>query len=251
MDEFPAVGWPAQMRVAAHLLRAPARPAPAKFVLFAQGRTGSTLFGELLASHSDVFFADEILRAKVTSTALWTSGMRHRHRHRVYGFHVKIYQLADVQGIHDAGRWLHRMHQRGWKVLALRRRNLLRHVLSNMTIQATGRVHDRSGAVGHMQLDVDPGHVLHWMRVRDQVGQDEARALAGIPHEPFVYEDDLADAAVWQATADRAFHRLGVASAPVATALHRRNPTELRELVANYDELAQALSGTPYAVHLD
>ena len=251
MHEFPAVGWLVQMQVAAQLLHLPSRRAQQKFVLFAQGRTGSTLLGELLASHPELFFADEILRAKVASPTLWVSGQRQRHRRRVYGFHVKIYQLSDVQGVHDAGRWLRDMHDRGWQVLALRRRNLLRHVLSNMTIEATGQVHDRSGSVGHRLLHVDPDHVLHWIGVREQVGWKEAQALDGVPHESFIYEDDLADAAVWQATANRAFGFLGMPTVPVTTSLRRRNPGNLRELIANYDELAVALRGTPYEECLD
>jgi hypothetical protein len=250
MHEFPAIGWLVQTQVAAQLLRPSNRPARGKFVLFAQGRTGSTLFGELLGSHPDVFFADEILRAKVLSPSLWVAGQRRRHRRRVFGFHVKIYQLSDVQGVDDAGRWLRQMDDRGWRVLTLRRRNLLRHVLSNMTIEATGQVHDRSGAAGHRQLHVDPDHVLHWMRIREQVGRDEDRALDGVAHESFVYEDDLADSAAWQGTADRAFQSLGVSSTPVAANLKRRNPMDLSDLISNYAELAAALKGTPYEAHL-
>jgi hypothetical protein len=178
------------------------------------------------------------------------AGQRSLHRRRVFGFHVKIYQLSDVQGVHDAGRWLRHMDDRGWKVLTLRRRNLLRHVLSNMTIEATGQVHDRSGAAGHRQLHVDPDHVLHWIRIREQVGHDEDRALDGIPHESFVYEEDLADPAVWQRTADRAFGCLGISTTPVSVNLMRRNPTDLSHLISNYAELASALKGTPYEPHL-
>ena len=43
---------------------------PAKFILFAQGRTGSTLLGDLLRSHADVYFGDEILSTEVTSPRL-------------------------------------------------------------------------------------------------------------------------------------------------------------------------------------
>jgi hypothetical protein len=248
--DFPPVGWLTQLNVAAQVLRPSTRPEPQKFVLFAQGRTGSTLFGELLASHPDVFFADEILRAKVAAPSLWVAGQRRRHGRRVYGFHVKIYQLSDVQGLHDAGRWLGQMHDRGWKILTLRRRNLLRHVLSNMTIEATGTVHDRSGTAGHRQLHVDPQHVLHWIGIREQVGRDEQQALGDVPHEAFVYEDDLADSATWQSTADRAFAWLGLSAVPVSANLKRRNPTDLSRLISNYDELAAALRGTPYEVHL-
>src|SRR3954470_3648223 len=251
MSEFPPVPWSSQARVVARALRPSSGPARPKFVLFAQGRTGSTLFGELLASPPDVVFADEILQAKVRSTRLWVEGQQRSERAPVFGFHVKIYQLTDVQGVRDPGGWLRMMAGNGWTVLTLQRRNLLRHVLSNMTIEATRTVHDRSGHGPRATLHVDPDEVLHWIRVREQVGHDERTALAGVPHEPFTYEDDLQDAGAWQAAADRAYAGLGLSSAIVTTSLHKRNPQDLAELISNYDEVASALRGTPYEIFLD
>jgi hypothetical protein len=250
MDEFAPVGIPAEVRNAVRLV-AGRRPDERRYVLFAQGRTGSTLLGDLLASHPDVFFADEILRARVRSTRGWVEGQRRRRSAKIFGFHVKIYQLTDVQRVTDPGRWLRRMHERGWRVLALRRRNLLRHVLSNISIAATGTVHDRSGAEERVALTVDPDEVRYWIGIRAQVGRAEGLALEGVPHEPFIYEDDLLDDASWPETTRRAFTHLGVSPVPVATTLHRRNEGGLRTLVANYDELARSLSGTPYAQFLD
>jgi hypothetical protein len=251
MSEFPPVGLAAQARAAVSAV-VPGRPAdPRKYVLFAQGRTGSTLLGELLGSHPDVVFADEILRAKVQSTWLWTEGRRRRQPEKVFGFHVKIYQLTDVQGIADPASWLGTMHRRGWRVIALRRRNLVRHVLSNMAITATGTVHDRSGEGRRDPLRVDPAELVHWVRLREQVGRDEQAALRDVPHLSFIYEDDLTQPAVWEVTTRRAFAHLGVEPMPVSTSLHRRNEGSLAELIANYAEVASALHGTAYEHFLE
>jgi hypothetical protein len=222
-----------------------------KWVLFAQGRTGSTLFGELLGSHPDVVFADEILEARVRLPRLWVEGRRRRHPAKVFGFHVKIYQLTDVQGVADPGAWLARMHGAGWRVLALHRRNVLRHVLSNMTIAATGTVHDRTGDGRAAALTVDPEELIHWMRVRTTVRAAEQAALDRVPHETFVYEDDLADSAAWTATTQRAFAYLGLAPAPVSVDLRRRNAGRLEDLVANYAEVAAAVRRSEFAGHLE
>jgi hypothetical protein len=227
------------------------RTDPRKWLLFAQGRTGSTLFGELLGSHQEVVFADEILEARVRLPRLWVEGRRRRHPAKVFGFHVKIYQLTDVQGVADPGAWLARMHRSGWRVLALHRRNTLRHVLSNMTIAATGTVHDRTGDERSPALTVDPDELVHWMRVRTAVRDAEGAALAHVPHELFVYEDDLADSAAWTATTQRAFAHLGVAPAPVSVGLRRRNAGRLEDLVANYAEVAAAVRRTEFAEHLE
>jgi hypothetical protein len=229
------------------------RPAEArKYVLFAQGRTGSTLLGELIASHPRAFFADEILRAKVPATRMWAEAERRRHPREVFGFHVKIYQLTDVQGVRDPTAWLRGMHRHGWRVIALRRRNLLRHVLSNMTITATGTVHDRSGTSGGAAgLTVDPAELVYWMEQRARVGAAEDTALREVPHVALTYEDDLADPERWADAAGRVFAHLGLDPAPVTTTLRRRNPGRLTELIANYDEVAAALAGAPYGQYLD
>jgi hypothetical protein len=248
-QEYPPVPWPTFARSVA---RVAVRPRPSErrqCVLFAQGRTGSTLFGELLDSHPQVKFAHEILRAKVPSTRLWVAGERRRFPDRVYGFHVKIYQLTE-QGVSDPGRWLRRLSDDGWTVLALRRRNLLRHVLSNMTINVTGVTHDRLGRQRTKQR-VDPAELVEWIGKRDGVGRQEQEILADLPHEQFVYEDDLQDSSCWAATMTRAFTFLGLEPVPVQTTLHRRNPGRLADLIDNYDEVAEAVTHAGYAEFLD
>lgn len=247
--EYPPVPLPTFARSVARIVVRP-RPAESrKCVLFAQGRTGSTLFGELLDSHPDVKFAHEILRAKVPSTHLWVAGERRRFPERVYGFHVKIYQLTE-QGVSDPGRWVRRLSERGWTILALRRRNLLRHVLSNMTIKTTGVTHDRLGRERTKQK-VHPPELVEWIGKRQEVGRQEQAILAELPHEQFVYEDDLQDSSRWEATTSRAFSFLGLDPVPVQTTLHRRNPGRLPDLIENYDEVAEAVTAAGYAEFLD
>jgi hypothetical protein len=219
---------------------------PGKFVLFAQGRTGSTLLGDLLGSHPDVLFANEILSSPVRSTRLRTDWLRWRHARHVVGFHVKIYQLTDSQGIADPGAWLRRLHSRGWQVITLRRDNLLRHVLSNITAEAANRYDDRSGAPAPVRLHVDPEHLLYWMGKREQVGLDEQRALVGVPHLGLTYETDLQDPADWAATTARVFAALGLASTPVSSTLSRLNSGGLADILENLDEIKSALTGTRY-----
>jgi LPS sulfotransferase NodH len=225
----------------------------AKFVVFAQGRTGSTLLGDLLRSHPEIYFADELLAAPVRSPRLTVARTRWRHARHAVGFHVKIYQLSDVHGISDAGGWLHGMHRHGWRVVALRRENLLRQVLSNMTAQLTNRYEDRSGEGEFIRVrpHVNPDELLHWIGVRAAVGADEAAALEGVPHLALTYERDLQDSASWQSTTDRVFDHLDLPSVPVASNLRRQNDGELSSLIANYGEVEAAVGRTEYARFLD
>jgi len=224
---------------------------PQKFLLFAQGRTGSTLLGDLLGGHPDVFFGHEIFQQRVRSPQLQVAWLRGRHARHVVGFHVKIYQLTDTQGVADPGAWLRRMSSRGWRVVTLRRENLLRHVLSNMTAQAGNRYDDRSGAPAPVRLHVDADHLLHWMGKREQVGIDEERALEGVPHLALTYETDLQDPLTWPVTTARVFTDLGLSPAPVTSTLSRLNAGSLADLIDNVDEIKSALTATRFAHFLD
>jgi LPS sulfotransferase NodH len=223
----------------------------AKFVVFAQGRTGSTLLGDLLRSSPDVFFGDEILARRVRSTRLAAERMRLRHARHAAGFHVKIYQLTDVQGVDDVGGWLRSMRRGGWRVIALRRENVLRHVLSNVAAISANRYDDRSGSPAPVKLDVDVADLLTWMRRRVALAADEATALTGVEHLALSYEQDLQDPACWPGTMQRVFGHLDLPAVPVSSTLSRLNVGSLRDLITNYDEVKSALAETEFAPHLD
>jgi hypothetical protein len=63
---FPPEGRPVPLhRQARVLLRSWRQAPPPGFLIYGQGRSGSTLLGELLGSHPQVCFADEVLRGRV------------------------------------------------------------------------------------------------------------------------------------------------------------------------------------------
>jgi hypothetical protein len=49
----------------------------------------------------------------------------------------------------------------------------------------------------------------------------------------------------------RVFSYLDLSNVDVTTTLVRQNPGRLAELIANYDEVVAAVSGTEYAPYLD
>jgi hypothetical protein len=224
---------------------------PGKFVVFAQGRTGSTLLGDLLGQHPEVYFGHEVLQQRVPSPRVVIERMRFRHARHVVGFHVKIYQLTDTQRIANPHAWLRNLNRCGWSVVALRRENVLRHVLSNMTAIAGDRYDDRSGAPSRVTPTVDVDDLLTWMRRRVELGRDEAAVLDGIPHLSLTYEDDLQDASSWPATTERVFSFLDLPPAPVTSTLSRLNSGALADLIANHAEIKAALTGTEFARYLD
>lgn len=222
-------------------------------MIFALGRTGSTLLVDLLNGSPDVHCDGEILTRGVVLPTAWVTAHRRRHPDRVYGFKVKVDQLLQRQHLPDPADWLGGMHRRGWRVIHLRRRNLLRHVLSNTAASERGRYHERAGEspATHRALRIDPMELMHWLGVRAWTRDEERRALADVPHEKVCYEDDLLESERHQATLDRLSAVLGVAPGRAATTLRPTNQGRLEDLVANYTDVARALAGTPYEAYLD
>ena len=229
------------------------RPAAGRvsFVIFAQGRTGSTLLASLMNSHDRVYCDNEILGWPVRCPGAWVDANRRRHPDEHYGFKVKPYELTVDQRL-DPGAWLRRMHGRGWKVINLRRKNVLRHALSNMVAEHIGgytfRGVDPDESAG---VDVDVDMLLGAMSVREEQREVELAALDGLPHVSVCYEDDLLRPERHQATLDRISDALGLPRAPARTELRRITTDDLRTTIANYDEVADAVRASRWASLLE
>ncbi len=245
------VPWRRQLKTSLRAVMPAAGAMPGQFLIFGQGRSGSTLLGSLLSSHPAVHFADEVLYDRVRAPGSWIEGGRRQHPDHVYGIHVKIYQLREEHGIDDVAGWLGQMADRGWRIIHLRRENLLRHVLSNLLITARGTTHslDGSDAVPHVTVDV--ADLVHWMHVRAGLRAEEAAALHGLEHLTVTYETDLLDKAAWQGTADRIFSDLRLSSRPVGSALCRTSTTDLGRTIANLDEVRVAMEDHGWGHLLD
>ncbi len=194
---------------------------PVRIVLFAQGRTGSTLFGELIGGHPDVCWLAEILGRRVRWPLRWVEGHARLSGGDAVGFQVKIYQLTHIQLIRDPGAFLRGLHGSGWSVLYLWRRNLVRQALSNFAAKQRGSFHERGGPASLVPVRVDTVRLLRECRWRDYQYQRELEVLRDIPHESFCYESDLLDNSRWQESADRAFAHVRLRSHPVTTTLRR------------------------------
>ena len=223
----------------------------ARFVLFAQGRSGSTLLADLLNSHPQVHCADEILTWPRRSPRAYVEACSIGHRGNVYGFKVKIHHLTDDQGMDDPGAFLRDLHAEGWHVLYLRRRNVLRQALSAAVAARRDTYHETSAGHGPSPVHVDVDDLLWRTAQRVEFVEQERRALDGVPHAAFVYEDDLLSSDRHQAAAARAFAHLGLNEVPVSTGLRRIAARPLADLVRNHVEVVAAVSASPWASLLE
>lgn len=225
-----------------------------RFVLFGRGRSGTTALVSLLDLLPTVHCEGEILHDYVPFPYVHVLGRSKRCTASTYGCKILSYQVRDVQqGLSSPKDFLRTLHDRdGFRILYLRRSNLLRHALSNIRARRES-FHEKKTDAPRTQstLEVDPNLVTEWMRSSEDLHQYEQRLLAGVPHLSLTYEEHMRDPDAHQKTVNSICEYLNVESAPVEAPYRKLAPRSLKEGIANYEELADHLGDTPYAKYLE
>ena len=216
-------------------------------VIFAQGRTGSSLLesllcssqhfrqnGELLsAAHGEVLFPTHFIRG----LSKWKSGSN-------FIFHVKIYQLTvDRNRPIDPASFMQSLYSEGWKVIYLRRQNKIKHALSNTLAEHRGAYHKYEDTKEDLKIFIDCERFLERVNNRVRIEAVEKEALANIEYHEVVYEDDLERSAEHQGTVDRLLAYLSLEQREVTTDHRKVNTMSMEELISNYDEFRDCLNG--------
>jgi LPS sulfotransferase NodH len=236
-------------------LAAPWLGTPIRFVVLCTARTGSELLVSLLDSHPQVKCDSQILADEVLFPRRFIEGRAVRARYegaRAYGFKLHVNEITDVQRLGDAEKYLRSLLRRGDKIYRLRRRNLLKQVLSfaratqSIYHLTVGAAHPRAGP-----LELDPADVLAGLIVTERLERLADHVLAGLTHTTLVYEDDLADLPSQQRTLDRMFEEMGVSRFEVHPAIVPTSPARIRDAVSNYDAVAAVIGQTRFAKFLE
>lgn len=221
-------------------------PPTVRFVIFAQGRTGSTLLCRTLNTHPQITCEDEILGPQRAFTKRFIENAAKDSGDQCFGFHVKIYHLTASQRIRDVHEWLADVQARGWKIIYLRRENLLRHVVSNVFAESSGAYH-----YGHGDTKERPDRILlPAQRVREGIAgrrrhlAAERAALEGLEYLELVYEQDLERPETQEKTFKRIQDYLGVDNYALHTTTSKSVTKPLDELIYNYEEVQKVLSET-------
>jgi LPS sulfotransferase NodH len=223
-----------------------------RFIVLARSRTGSYLLLSFLNAHPNVRSDREILhtlhgRDPIDIIAR-SFGREPRHV-KAKGFKVFYYHPNGESGTRV---WDHLEAMDGLHVIHLTRRNILRTLISQKiaTRQGVWKT-DRplsTTTVENKQVSFTVEELTKgFERTREWEREGEHRFRAH-PLLPVTYEDLRADPG---GTFRRVTDFLGVPPAEPHTDLVRQNPESVRELVANYDELAEAFRGTEWASFFD
>lgn len=230
-----------------------ALPTP-RFVLFGRGRSGTTALISMLDDVPALHCEGEILHNFVCFPLRHVLGRSIRSPRDGYGCKILSYQIRDVQTRLDPPEdVIQRLYEKyGFHILYLRRTNLLRHALSNIRARREQFHQKKTDEQKDARaLQIDPEHVLEWMQSSEALGDYEQQLLSGVPYLSLTYEEHIRDPEAHQETVDEICSFLNVQSAPVESDYEKRAPKALRDRVANYEELARRLRGTPYESYLE
>jgi hypothetical protein len=227
-----------------------------RFVILTQSRTGGSLLLGLLGSHPQIHCDGEIFNAsgyqKVPSCKLYLtarSRITMLNKKDCYGFKLKYHHLVDHQGLSDAdaSAFMKMLCEEGWKVIYLRRNNVLRRVLSGYIAKKRALRHvKKEDRETLKKVKVECETLLNDLHDGERRSAIDEGIVKDIPHLLVEYETDLLDAERHPKTCARIFEYLELAGALVSSGLGKTSTDDLSESIENYQELETILRNTKY-----
>lgn len=227
------------------------------FVILFEGRSGSTWLVEALRSHPriearlEVFAAlrnqghgaeDQLEWARGFLAPPFPDGIE------AAGFKTKLHDVLDTEAF--AGL----LHDVAARVVLLRRRNRVKHVVSvfnAMRIEEnTGEWNLRGEGDTLSAVSIDPERFDEWLESYRRGLEELERYvdLLDLPTCRIHYEDLLRDP---EETTARVTESLAVEPAPLETRTRKATSDDLREALANFEELRRRYEGTRYGPMFD
>jgi sulfotransferase family protein len=247
-----------------------------KFVVLAGRRSGTTLLVESLDSHPDVECRKDVFsirrRWKRFQVDVMT-GLFYQYRSaslkRQFDYLFRRRRLvrafldetlAPAKGVLARGIRLSYEQVRKYpdilpwvlendvRIIHLVRESSLKAVVSHFTAKKRGFAHATS-QVERVTLRLPPAELRAHLEDREREIERYRALFQGRPCCEVSYESFLARR---EEESRRLLAFLGIERyAPLTSRLVKQNPDSLRDILENYDEIAQALRGTPFERHLE
>lgn len=238
-------------------------------VILTTQRTGSTFLVDCLGSHPEIECASEILvgdpdvparrkgghfKKVVKLTNFITSGAflpGHRMADYFAGGSARV-RMFKVMYNHLANPFALRylQEQEDIRIVHLRRHNLLKVYVSKLLMPKRAQVQVFS-PVDAVQVYVDPAEAIASMRVSRRLCERYERLFERHRRLPVTYEELFDGQQLSTATAARISEFLDVAPHPMKSGIIKLNPESLRDMVVNFQELADAVAKTEFADMLE
>lgn len=215
-----------------------------KLFIFGQGRSGSTLLESLLKSTNYFNSYGELLGPcprEVSNPFNYLSGLAKRSQ-KHFLFHLKIYHLSrERKNKIDPADFLHQLHADGWKMIYIKRNNVIEQQLSNYLAEKRENYHKYDDEQEALSLVIDCEEFVEKVTERLRFLETEQRILSNIPHIEVVYERDLLEGGAHQKTINNILTFLALPNISVKTTLKKVNRQQVSDLVENYTEFESYL----------
>lgn len=231
------------------------KPQTVRVIIFAQGRTGSSLLESLISSTGHFKKRGELLGESGTAVEFpyqYISGLSKLFRKENFIFHLKIYHLLEDRNKQvDPSVFLRKLQEDGWKIIYLKRKNKLNQAMSNLIAARTGVYHKYSEIRVPIRFEVDIDSITKRIEKRLEYDKMEAEVLSNLNYYQVVYEEDLEKSEYHQTTVNNILSYLSLEKREAKTKLLKINTFSHKELVANYHELYKLLKEKEWLGYLD
>ena len=239
------------------------RPQPnsLRVVIFAQGRTGSTLLESLLCSTGYFRPHGELLdtsRGEILFPLKFIRGLSKWNPKNNFVFHVKINHLIkNRQHPIDPALFLSALHQDGWKIIYLRRRNKVDHALSiyfgrnRSSRYLLNNWHKFDDSPEKLNISIECDKFTKTTAKLINYDAHEQKILQDIEHHEVVYEEDLAKSQFHQETVNKILNYLALEPKKASTKHRKVNNQSPKELVSNYEEFVGCLKKSGWEKFLE
>lgn len=230
---------------------------PIKFVIFSQGRTGSTLLCKLLDNQNSIHCEGEILSRHKNFMSLklrfpyaFISGRSKLSHKSAFGFKVKTYQISEHLELNPEV-FLQTLANKGYKIIYLRRNNVLAQAASTLSANKTGVYHLTAGQDETLgKIKVDKKTLEYYMQTRLDYIEDENLALSNLEILKLEYEYDLENSTSWENTVKKCCEFLDlpkIKNFKCNIKLRKTRKRTLSQSIEKYDELKQEFSNSKFS----
>jgi len=171
----------------------------------------------------------------------------HNHVEKAVGFKLMYQHMKSVSFLRS---WF---DNQDIKVIFLKRENLLKQYLSDVTLVARfknnyGVAHSDS-PITQQKLRLDPNQVIRGIKIREKIFSEMQDLIQDKPAITITYESFFQDQ---DKTAREIFEFLELPMEKIhKPAMVKLTNDDLHEVILNYDEIKDALLNTPYGVMLE
>lgn len=222
-----------------------------QFVIFGQWRSWSTLLVNLLNSCDSVYCANELLRYRIVWPINYVEMVSRRSVKSIFWFKLLTHHLKDIYTQDTDDNLLLQFANKWYKILYLKRNNVLLHALSNIQARTNNQFHS-SGWRKISRLTIDESTLFHRIAHYEQLELFEESVLSQTKHHKVLYEKDLLDPSNHQMVIDKIMNYIWSDDKCNIWNVDNKKivSKNLRETIENYDEFVWFIKWTKYEKYL-